>query len=44
MSEEDVADGMTKNQPKKLFSVHEPMIIGGVLPCKGEDVDVALLD
>ena len=42
-SEENVADGMTKNQPEKLFKEHEPLIMKGRLPHRREDVDMALL-
>ena len=42
-SEENVADGMTKNQPEKLFKEHEPLIMKGGLPYRREDVEMALL-
>ena len=42
-SEENVADGMTKNQPEKLFKEHEPLIMKGGLPHRREDVEMALL-
>ena len=42
-SEENVADGMAKNQPEKLFKEHEPLIMKGRLPRRREDVEMALL-
>ena len=41
-SEENVADGLTKNQPEKLFSEHEEILMNGHLPCRREDVKKAL--
>ena len=42
-SEENVADGMAKNQTEKLFKEHEPLIMKGRLPSRREDVEMALL-
>ena len=42
-SEENMADGMTKNQPEALHAKHEAHMMGGQLPHRKEDVELALL-
>ena len=39
-SESNEADGMTKNQPEKLFSVHSARLRYGGLSCRREDVKI----
>jgi hypothetical protein len=41
-SEENYSDGLTKNLPLKLFETHEEFIMGGSLPYRREDVELAL--
>ncbi len=36
------SDGLTKNQPEKLFNEHDSGIMSGVLPYRREDVEMAL--
>ena len=41
-SEDNVSDGLTKNQPEKLFSVHHEILMNGHLPFCREDVRAAI--
>jgi hypothetical protein len=41
-SEENISDGMTKNQSEKLFTEHEQVLMNGILPYRREDVEEAL--
>ena len=41
-SEENVSDGMTKNQPQQLFAEHEDVLLNGLLPYRREDVEEVL--
>ena len=38
-SEENISDGMTKNQPQQLFTEHELVLLGGIMPYRREDVE-----
>jgi hypothetical protein len=38
-SEDNIADGCTKNQPEKLFTEHEKVLLNGILPYRREDVE-----
>ena len=41
-SEENISDGLTKNQPAQLFVEHENVLLNGILPYRREDVEEAL--
>jgi hypothetical protein len=41
-SEENYADGCTKNQPEKLFANLDTVLQNGYIPCRREDVETAL--
>jgi hypothetical protein len=41
-SEENYSDGLTKNLPLKLFETQEEIIMGGSLPYRREDIELAL--
>jgi hypothetical protein len=41
-SEENYADGCTKNQPEKLFANHDMVLRNGFIPYRREDVALAL--
>ena len=41
-SEENYADGCTKNQGEKLFANHDSVLRGGFIPYRREDVETAL--
>jgi len=41
-SEENFADGCTKNQGEKLFANHDSVLRGGFIPYRREDVETAL--
>ena len=41
-SEENLADGLTKNQPEKLFTLHSSIIMSGTLMYRREDVKTAI--
>ena len=41
-SEENISDGLTKNQPAQLFVEHEKVLLNGILPYRREDVETAL--
>jgi hypothetical protein len=41
-SEENIGDGMTKNQPLKLFMEHEHVMLDGIMPYRREDVEEAI--
>ena len=41
-SEENYADGCTKNQPEKLFANHDTVLRNGYIPYRREDVETAL--
>ena len=41
-SEENYADGCTKNQPEKLFANHDTVLRNGFIPYRREDVALAL--
>jgi hypothetical protein len=42
-SEENISDGMTKNQSEKLFTEHEQVLMCGmILPYRREDVEESL--
>ena len=41
-SEANIADGLTKSQPEKLFSIHSEMIMKGSLIYRREDVEIAI--
>jgi hypothetical protein len=38
-SEDNIADGCTKNQPEKLSTEHEKVLLNGILPYRREDVE-----
>jgi hypothetical protein len=41
-SEENIGDGLTKNQPQQLFAEHEFVMLNGILPYRREDVEEVL--
>jgi hypothetical protein len=41
-TEENYADGCTKNQGEKLFAKHDSVLRGGIIPYRREDVEKAL--
>ena len=41
-SEENISDGLTKNQPAQLFVEHENVLLNGILPYRREDVEETL--
>ena len=41
-SEENISDGLTKNQPVQLFVEHENVLLNGMLPYRREDVEETL--
>ena len=41
-SEENLADGLTKNQPEKLFTLHSGIMMNGTIMYRREDVKTAI--
>ena len=41
-SEENISDGLTKNQSTQLFVEHEKVLLNGILPYRREDVEEVL--
>ena len=41
-SEENISDGLTKNQAQQLFTEHENVMMNGIMPYRREDVEELL--